>query len=98
MHYHVYLNFITKDSPTEVLSFSQIRLGDVIFADWEGDDDVDHTMIVTYKSANTYSGTYVTYQSSDGTVPKKNISLSQINDLNTVFHVYRPTFYSDLGY
>jgi len=94
----LHFDFITKDSPTEALNFSQIRLGDVIFADWDGNNDVDHTMIVTYKSANTYSGTYVTYQSSEGTTPKRNISLSQINDINTVFHVYRPTFYSDTGY
>jgi len=94
----LHLDFLTKDSPTTTLDFRKIQIGDVIFADWNGDGDIDHTMIVTYKSSNSYSGTYVTYQNDDSHTPKLNISLSQINKLNTVFYVYRPNFYNEGGW
>ncbi len=94
----LHFKFITRDSKTKPLNFKKIKVGDIIFADWEGDNDVDHSMIVTGKNYNGYSGIYVTYQSSAGTVPKKNRALNIINKPNIIFHVYRPTFYSDYGY
>lgn len=54
-------------------------------------------MIITNKTSNNYSGIYVTYQNASGYSEQKNIALSKINKTNTIFYVYRPTFYSDFG-
>ena len=93
----MHFDFITKDSSSKSLEFSKIKLGDIVFADWTSDGIIDHTMIVTNKSGNSYGGVSVTYQNASGYKERRNISLSAINKVNTVFYVYRPTFYSDNG-
>ena len=93
----LHFDFITKDSSSTSLEFSKIKLGDIVFADWTSDGIIDHTMIVTNKSGNSYGGVSVTYQNASGYKERRNISLSAINKANTVFYVYRPTFYSDNG-
>ena len=90
--------FITEDSPTKALKISAIKRGDIIFADWTGNGTVDHTMIVSGKTCNSgYSCVKVAYHNSTGYNKHRYISLSSINKTNTIFHVYRPTFYSDYG-
>lgn len=58
-------------------------------------------MIVTQKySCNSYSCVKVAYHNSAGNSMQKNRSLSSINsqyNYNAIFHIYRPTFYSDYG-
>lgn len=93
----MHFEFITKDSSSSSLSFSKIQKGDIIFADWTNDGSIDHTMIVTKKTMNSYNGIYVTYQNASGYTEKKNTSLASINSNKTVFYVYRPTFYNDSG-
>ena len=93
----MHFDFITKDSSSTSLEFSKIKLGDIVFADWTSDGIIDHTMIVTNKSGNSYGGVSVTYQNASGYKERRNIYLSAINKANTVFYVYRPTFYSDNG-
>lgn len=93
----MHFEFITRDSSSKSLEFSKIKKGDLMFADWTGDGNIDHTMIITNKTSNNYSGIYVTYQNASGYSEQKNIALSKINKTNTIFYVYRPTFYSDFG-
>ncbi len=88
----------TEDNPTQALDFSRISEGDIIFADWEGNGVVDHTMIVTRKRYNGYYGIDVTYENADPHPVKKNVSLGSINSTNTIFYVYRPIYYTDYGY
>ena len=88
-------NFITKDSPSTALNFSAIQVGDLMFADWTGDGIIDHSMIVTSKTANSYAGLKVSYRNSVGYNPQVNRALSTFNSKQTVFHVYRPTNYQD---
>ena len=90
--------FQTSDSPYTALNFSKVAIGDVIFVDWYNDGDIDHTMIVTGRATNGYSSTYVSYQSSAETTPKRNKSLMDLNtqfNYNNIFYVYRPTSYVD---
>lgn len=94
----IHFTFISKDSSNTPLAFSAIRVGDVVFADWTSDGNIDHTMIVTGKTANSYAGTLVTYQNSVGYSPQKNRPLSAFNSTKITFHVYRPTYYTDIGY
>lgn len=84
---------ITHDSPTQYMDTSKVQTGDIIFADWENDGFIDHTMIVTDKTANSYAGIKVSYQNSDGYLKRKNRPLSEINGYYSIFYVYRPTFY-----
>jgi len=97
----LHFDFITKDSSTVALKINLVKKGDIIFADWENDGVIDHTMIVTQKySCNSYSCVKVAYHNSAGNSMQKNRSLSSINsqyNYNAIFHIYRPTFYSDYG-
>ena len=86
-------NFITKDSPTQALAFSSIKVGDVICADWTGDGVIDHSMLVTRIDAYTYAGIRVSYRNSTGYSPQVNRALSAFNSSQIVFHVYRPVNY-----
>ncbi len=87
--------FITKDSPTVALNFSAIQVGDLIFADWTGNGIIDHSMIVTGKTANSYAGIQVSYRNSTGYSPQVNRPLWGFNSTQIVFHVYRPINYQD---
>ena len=93
----LHLDEITKDSKDKSLEFGKIRLGDVIFADWKGNGTVDHTMIVTTEGSS-YSTLRVTYRNATDYSPQKNIALSTINKINTIFHVYRPILYNEGGW
>lgn len=62
---------------------NQIRLGDIILADWTGDGRYDHTMVVTQVN---YLSTLVSYHSTD----RKNYSMADISSSypNATFLVY----------
>jgi hypothetical protein len=94
----LHFTFVTKDSSTTALAFNAIQIGDVVFADWTSDGNIDHTMIVTGKTASSYAGIMVSYQNSVGYSAQKNRPLSAFNSTNITFHVYRPTYYADSGY
>jgi len=69
----LHFTFVTDDSPTRALDFSKIKVGDIIFADWgyhtyTVDEYIDHVMIVTQKTGNSYEGIKVTYQSGGGNI------------------------------
>jgi hypothetical protein len=98
-HYKgLHFKFITKDSKNTALNINLIKKGDIIFADWEGDGVIDHTMIVTEKTpGNYYSSVKVAYHNQGQHGVYSNRRLSDINALHIVFYVYRPTFYSDYG-
>ncbi|MET0025290.1 MAG: amidase domain-containing protein [Sedimenticola sp.] len=99
-HYRgLHFDFITKDSSNSYLDVTRIKPGDIIFGDFHGDGKVEHTMIVTGKKSNSkdYSGILVSYQNAEGWPIRKNSSLKEINKRETVWLVYRPTFYSDHG-
>lgn len=83
----MHFKFITKDSSTKSLKFSKINKGDIIFSDWTRYGTIDHTMIVTNKTGNSYKGVFVTYQNATGYEKRKNITLSSINKKNTVFYI-----------
>lgn len=62
---------------------NQIRVGDIILADWTGDGRYDHTMVVTEVN---FSSTLVSYHSTD----RKNYSMSDVSSSspNATFIVY----------
>jgi len=97
----LHFDFITKDSISTALKINLIKKGDIIFADWTGDGIIDHTMIVTKKyNCNSYGCVKVAYHNSSGNSMQKSRSLGSINsqyNYRAIFHVYRPTFYSDYG-
>ena len=62
---------------------------------WTRNGSIDYSMIVTQKTGNSHPGIKVTYDSSDGYTPKRNISLGSTNNISTVFYVYRPMFYNE---
>jgi Putative amidase domain len=88
-------SFVTRDSPTQALAFSQIQVGDLVFADWTNDGTIDHSMIVTGKTANSYAGIAVSYRNSTGHNPQSNRALATFNSTRTAFHVYRPVSFQD---
>ena len=96
-YWGMHFDFITKDSPTQYLDVMDVEVGDVIFADWDGNGIIDHSMLVTYinTSSSSYYRIYVSYQNSSDHDPQKDIPLGDINGTNIVFHVYRPTFYKN---
>jgi len=100
----LHFQYVTQDSFTTALNFSQIQVGDIIFADWgyngmTVDGVIDHVMIVTEKTGNSYAGIKVTYQSGGGDMyyrdqPLNNLgNLGNIPQVNSLFYVYRPTYY-----
>ena len=91
----VNFDYVTNDSLTTALDVGKIRMGDIIFADWEGTTaEFDHSMIVTGLTA--FAGNdriLVSYQNSSGNAPRLNRSLGDINrkyNYRAVFWVYRP--------
>ena len=94
----MHFDYVTHDTTSSFMDYNAVKEGDVIFADWDGDSTIDHTMIVTDFSdlRDAYDKIHVTYQSSE----RHNKSLSAINkekNYNALFYVYRPTFYRDTG-
>lgn len=94
-----HFDFVTQDSSSEPLNFKQIKKGDVIFVNWDSkkDSEIDHAMIVVDISSRNYRGVKVAYQSDYEGGRKNNVSLESINSRNTIFYVYRPTFYWERG-
>jgi hypothetical protein len=92
-YWGMHFNLVTFDSKTQALDTTKVQTGDVIFADWTGNGTIDHSMIVTQKTSNSYSGIFVSYQNSEGYASRLDRALSAINSVSTVFYVYRPTFY-----
>lgn len=92
----MHFNFITKDGPSTSLEVSKVKKGDIIFADWKGDGIIDHSMIVTGKTnAQNYYSILVSYQNAEGYDIWKDRTLGSMNEPDIVWHVYRPTFYTD---
>lgn len=99
----LHFQYITNDSPTSFMDYKQIKKGDIIFADWEGDGHIDHTMIVTDTQFDSWSWSIrgydrirVTYQ----TYNKTDVGLGFLNELykyKALFYVYRPTDYNPNG-
>ncbi len=94
----LHLQYVTHDTLTEFMAYKLVQAGDIIFADWEHDDEMDHTMIVTDIQwwRLGYNEIRVTYQSDNRT----NRGLGDINEdynYEALFYVYRPTDYNPKG-
>ena len=94
----VHFSLITNDTKTSFMDYNKVRFGDIIFADWEGDGTIDHSMIVTsydFWTQRGYDKIQVTYQSEN-----RQIRLGEINVIykyKALFYVYRPTDYNPNG-
>lgn len=90
---------ITHDTLDKFMEYDKIKIGDVIFADWEHDNIIDHSMIVTNIQSWRlgYNEIRVTYQSQN----KTDRGLGDINEsykdnngrFQALFYVYRPINY-----
>jgi len=100
----VHFDYITEDNYYTALEFHKIQVGDIIFVDWGYgsytlDGEIDHVMIVTQKTGNSYAGIRVTYQSGGGDAfyvdhPLNNLGwLGTYPQTSSIFYVYRPTYY-----
>lgn len=102
----IHFQKITFDTPTSFMDYKSVKVGDIIFADWEGDKTIDHTMIVTQKydggiwdTLRGYSGynrIRVSYQS----IIRQDKGLGDINETlkyKALFYVYRPIDYNSAG-
>ena len=93
------MNFTAQTSTKRgsVLNFKQVAVGDIIFVDWENDNKIDHTMVVTGGSTGDYTTTLVSYQSNANVSPSRDKTLSSIEQQfggNNIYHVFRPTQYN----
>ncbi len=94
----LHFEYVTNDTKYDYLDVTKVRVGDVVFADWNGDKVMDHAMLVTgYNSrAQGYNKIRLTYQS-------ENTSGRGLGDVNreyrykALFHVYRPLNYNPNG-
>lgn len=98
----LHFDFVAEDSLTEYLDVSKIKVGDIVFVNWDAEKDkiIDHVMVVTdidrWWVGNDYNEIQVTYQSND----RKDVRLGALNEQynhNATFHVYRPTDFNDNG-
>jgi len=98
----LHFSYVTNDSPYYRMNYDLVREGDVIFADWESDNIVDHVMIVTkvYSSLFSlyrgYNRIRVTYQSNN-TTDKGLEDINKQYNYRVSFFVYRPTDYNPNG-
>ena len=90
----LHFEYVTHDTMTDFMDYTEVEVGDIIFADWDHDGSIDHSMIVTdtqfWKWG--YNEIRVTYQSFN----KTNIGLGDINKdygYQALFYVYRPVDY-----
>jgi hypothetical protein len=95
----LHFTFVTNDTPTTLMDYNSVQVGDIIFADWDNNDTMDHTMIVTRIDTwrTGYDKIRVTYQSPVNT---PNRGLGDINiqyNYNAIFYVYRPLDYNPDG-
>ncbi len=92
-----------SDDETGVIDFMKVKVGDIIFNDWQRDGVIDHVMVVTIidtSNTSNYGRIKVTYQSVERRDRKLSDVYSQKNEEGfhyTTSYVYRPTFYSDIG-
>jgi hypothetical protein len=93
------------------MDYGAVEVGDIIFADWDHDGTINHTMIVTdychtweycyYSNEDPYpyrgyNRIRLTYQSYNRT----NIGLGDLNEdynYQALFYVYRPIDYNPSG-
>lgn len=99
----LHFEYVTHDTTTAFMDYTLVEEGDIIFADWEHDGVIDHSMIVTDYQWWQFGHNEIrlTYQGTPGVVGKTNIGLGDINedyDYEAVFYVYRPVDYSPTGY
>lgn len=100
----LHFTYVTNDTLTTFMDYGKVKVGDIIFADWEHDGTIDHSMVVTDTSVwrSGYDEIEVTYQStgSPSSTAKYNKGLGAINeayDYQSLFYVYRPTDYNPSG-
>lgn len=86
---------VTHDTLTDFMDYQKVQEGDIIFADWDHDGTIDHTMIVTdiQKWRPGYNEIRVTYQSRNRTRGLGDINI-ELN-YEALFYVYRPKYFED---
>ena len=91
------MKYITHDTRSRYLNYNKVKIGDIVFADWESDGKIDHSMIVTdfrswkpgyFKIILTYQGSTDRNRLGNGAGFKK--SLGAMNSSRAQFIVYRP--------
>jgi len=97
----LHFRYITHDTATAWMDVMLVWYGDVIFADWDADGHIDHSMIVTSvdQSRTDYNRIRLTYQGTTG-IGKTDIGLGDLNDdynQQALFYVYRPKNYNPDG-
>jgi hypothetical protein len=90
--------YVTHDTTTSFMDYDKVQPGDIIFADFNGDGTMDHTMIVDDKDwwRLGYNEVRLTYQSDN----KTDQGLGDINERmkhQALFYVYRPVDYNPAG-
>lgn len=99
----LHFEYVTHDTLEEFMDYQSVEVGDVVFADWDHNGMIDHSMIVTgYQWWQPgYNEIRLTYQGAPGVVGRTNIGLGDLNeqyDYQAVFYVYRPVDYNPSGY
>lgn len=99
----LHFTLVTKDTLSSFMDYTKVKVGDIVFADWNHDGRIDHSMIVTaYESWRLgYNEIRVTSQSTNFA----NRGLGDINEkyrsadgtYQALFYVYRPTDYNPSG-
>lgn len=94
----LHFTFVTKDTLQVALDYNAVKVGDVVFADWQHDGIIDHTMLVTAydTSKSGYNRIRLTYQTTNTT----NKGLGDLNSqyqMQALFTVYRPVDYNPNG-
>jgi len=98
----LHFSHVTHDTPTTFMAYRDVRVGDIVFADWQGNGSIDHSMIVTriQRWRLGYNEIRLTYQGASGVVGKTNIGLGDLNEdylYQALFYVYRPLDYNPQG-
>jgi hypothetical protein len=97
----LHFTYVTNDTATTAMDVKSVRKGDIVFADWDADGQMNHAMIVTAINTN-YSGynqIRLTYQGVPNIPDPKgrtNMGLGDINkqyNYKALFYVYRPVDY-----
>lgn len=104
----LHFTLVTYDTPTKFMDYTKVQAGDIIFADWEHDGRIDHSMVVVsydsrswpFTSNSGYNRIRVAYQNQDPYPATGDAGLGDINishKYQAVFYVYRPTDYNPTG-
>lgn len=94
----LHFSFVTKDTLQVALDYNAVKVGDVVFADWQHDGTIDHSMLVTAydTSKSGYNRIRLTYQTANTT----NKGLGDLNAQyagQALFTIYRPVDYNPNG-